>query len=100
MSMAEELAKGIGDRRRLHILQYLRDVKGYMAATSDIQAYLAVQHMTTASTPTLLADIVRLRDLGLVHELAEGTAAKLTKEGLEAANGVTQYPGVARPLPE
>jgi hypothetical protein len=98
--MGDDIAKGMKERRRLHILQILADTPGYMMEASEIQAHLAALFFTAISQTALIGDLVMLRDLGLCLLLAEGTAAKLTAPGLEAAKGLASYPGVARPLPE
>lgn len=90
----------IADHRRLYILQFLAQQPGYKAESGAVRAHLSQAHFLDTPLGTLAADLVKLKNLGLVILLGEGAGAKLTSDGLEAANGVTEYPGVARPLPE
>lgn len=100
MSLQDDLEKSLAERRRLHILEFLRDRPGYRAETSDIQTHLAEVRLSVVSTSKLVGDLVKLRDLDLLILIGDGLGAKITATGVEVANGAIQCPGVARPRPE
>jgi Fe2+ or Zn2+ uptake regulation protein len=96
---ANDMKKALDERRRANVLKFLKKQPQYMADAEAIRLNLSMEG-TAISRATLISDLIRLRDLGLVHVFADITAAKLTADGLDVADGTTTLPGVARPLPE
>jgi len=88
--------------RRLYLLKTLKVSAGYRASIDLLK--LALQNIGhSASTAVIRADVAKLEQLGLVSSspIGEMVIVLLRDEGVDAADGVSFYPGVvARPAPE
>lgn len=96
MSTADDLNETLTKKTRRDILTLLEQTMGRMAPTSQLQLQLQQVKYVTLSTTQIVGHLTYLRDLGLVHLLAEGTAVKLTAAGSQCAQGFSDYPGVGR----
>lgn len=94
--LTDDLNRTLGEKARRDILTLLENCAGRMAQTSSLQVLLRQSKFITLSTAQLLGHLTYLRDLDLVHLLAEGTAVKLTAAGSQCAQGFGDYPGIAR----
>lgn len=99
MNLVDDLKKSLDERRRANILRFLARNNNYMASADDVRLYLNTLG-TAINRHVLIADLAMLSNLGLLILMAEGTAARLTSDGLDVAEGSATMPGVARPLPE
>lgn len=99
MALADDFKRKTYEMQKLHILEFLRGQPTYVAATDVIYQYLTEQKFDTISMARLNAHLIMLAENGLVDLLADGTAARVTFDGIECANGMVHYPGVARPKP-
>ena len=95
-----EFAKLVTEDRRLVILRFLAEDKGYSLNTSVLQdALCAVGHCM--SRDEVETQAAWLDEQGLVEmgQVGTVTVVKLTGRGAEAAKGLATVPGVKRPLP-
>ena len=96
MTIGDELAKTLTEKTRRDILSLLEQTAGRMAQTSVLQMQLRQVKYVTLSTAEIIGHLTYLRDLGLLHLLADGIAVKLTTDGSQCARGFGDYPGVGR----
>lgn len=91
----------MGAQRRLTILQLLQKDPDYRLNDAMLQELLGMRGHGV-SMARVRADLVFLEQSGLivVQELPGCSVAILRNDGVDAASGVSQFPGVARPRPE
>ncbi len=95
------MAKDIkAERRRLVILQLLKDDPDYKINDALLQELLAELGFGV-SQAVLLSDLALLDDMQLISitELAGAVLAVLRNRGVDVACGTAVVPGVARPRP-
>ena len=95
-----DFAKLVNEDRRLAVLRFLAEDRGYSLNTSVLQdALRAIGH--TVSRDEVATQVAWLAEQGLVevNQVGPVTVAKLTERGLDCANGAACIPGVKRPSP-
>ena len=95
-----EFTKLITEDRRLAILRFLAEDKGYSLNTSVLKdALVAIGHSVTRDEVETQA--AWLAEQGLVEVSGVGpvNVVKLMARGAEAAEGLARVPGVKRPSP-
>lgn len=93
---ADDMAHALAAKNRRDILTLLETAAGRVLQAGTLQLQLKQVKFTPLSTAQLLGHLTYLRDLGLVMLLADGNAVRLTAAGSECAQGLADYPGVAR----
>lgn len=86
--------------RRLVVLKALEAAAGYRAAQFVLQRYCE-QFGHKVSADRMRTDLTWLKEQGLIKlETPDNVyVATLTQRGLDAAGGLADVPGVARPAP-
>jgi hypothetical protein len=95
-----DFGKLICEDRRLAILRFLAEDKGYALNTSVLQdALCAIGHCVSRDEVETQAAWLAEQGLVEVNQVGPVTVVKLTGRGADAAMGRATVPGVKRPQP-
>lgn len=88
------------EKRRLFILQHLREVPGYECSAELLLAACRARGVPS-SQAQMAAALAFLEGLELITTRQGGgfVIARVTDTGVEVSNGITGMPGIARPGP-
>lgn len=94
-------AQMVAENRRLEILRVLEQDPDYETNETILRSALAMCGLA-ASADQVRGDIAWLAEQNLVTErdVSGIHLAKITRRGIDAAQGLARVPGVARPEPE
>lgn len=98
--MMTPVQKAFIEDRRLAILRFLSEDKGYALNTAMLQEALkAIGHNVSRDEVETQAAWLAEQGLVEVEKVGPVTVARLTERGLDCASGAACVPGVKRPGP-
>lgn len=96
----KEFSQLVMEDRRLAILRFLAEDKGYSLNTSVLQdALCAIGHCVSRDEVNTLAAWLAEQGLVELSQVGPVTVATLTGRGADVAEGRARQPGVKRPMP-
>ena len=95
-----QFAALVSEDRRLGILRFLAEDKGYALNTSVLQdALCAIGHTVSRDEVHTLAAWLAEQGLVELEKVGPVTVVKITARGVDVASGRAEQPGVKRPMP-